>query len=66
MDSVRTQTFSIGGDGGGEAYIDFCDGQLCVGNGILLIGASGYYKDRVTVNTTVEVKSPYKEEPEIF
>lgn len=30
MDSVQTQTFSIRGDGGGEAYIDFCDGQLCV------------------------------------
>lgn len=30
MDSVQTQTFFIRGDGGGEAYIDFCDGQLCV------------------------------------
>lgn len=30
MDSVQTQTFSIKGIGGGEAYIDFCDGQLCV------------------------------------
>lgn len=30
MDSVQTQTFSIRGDRGGEAYIDFCDGQLCV------------------------------------
>ncbi len=30
MDSVQTQTFSIRGDGGGEAYIDFCNGQLCV------------------------------------
>lgn len=35
-------------------------------NGIFLISASGYYEDRVTVNTTIEVKSPYKEEPEIF
>ena len=35
-------------------------------NGIFLISASGYYKDRVTVNTTIEVKSPYKEEPKIF
>ena len=26
----KTQTLSINGDGGGEAYIDFCDGQLCV------------------------------------
>lgn len=30
MDSVQTQTLSIKGDGGGEAYVDFCDGQLCV------------------------------------
>lgn len=30
MNSVQTQTLSIQGDGGGEAYIDFCDGQLCV------------------------------------
>ena len=30
MDSVQTQTFSIRGDGGGEAYINFCNGQLCV------------------------------------
>lgn len=35
-------------------------------NGNFLISASGYYEDRVTVNTTIEVKSPYKEEPEIF
>ena len=30
MNSVQTQTLSIKGDGGGEAYIDFCDGDLCV------------------------------------
>jgi hypothetical protein len=30
MDSVQTQTFSIRGDGGCDAYICFCDGQLCV------------------------------------
>lgn len=30
MDSVQTQTFSIRGDGDGEAYICFCDGQLYV------------------------------------
>lgn len=30
MNSMQTQTLSINGDGGGEAYIDFCDGQLCV------------------------------------
>lgn len=29
MDSVETQTLSIKGDGGGEAYISFCDGDLC-------------------------------------
>ena len=28
MNSVQTQTLSINGDGGGEAYIDFCDGQF--------------------------------------
>lgn len=30
MNSVQTQTLSIKGNGSGEAYIDFCDGQLCV------------------------------------
>lgn len=32
MDSVQTQTFSIKGDGNYDAvaYIDFCDGDLCV------------------------------------
>ena len=30
MNSVQTQTLSINGDGGGEAYFDFWDGQLCV------------------------------------
>lgn len=30
MDSVQTQTLSIQGDGGGEAYIGFCNGQLRV------------------------------------
>ena len=30
MNSVQTQTLSIKGNGGGEAYIDFYDGQLCV------------------------------------
>lgn len=30
MNSVQTQTLSINGDGGGEAYIDFCNRQLCV------------------------------------
>lgn len=30
MDSVQTQTLSIQGDGGGEAYINFCNGSLCV------------------------------------
>lgn len=30
MNSIQTQTLSINGDGGGEAYIDFGDGQLCV------------------------------------
>lgn len=30
MNSVQTQTLSIQGDGGGEACIDFCDGQLFV------------------------------------
>lgn len=27
MNSVQTQTLSINGDGGGEAYIDFCNGS---------------------------------------
>lgn len=31
MDNVETQTLSIKGDGkSGEAYISFCDGDLCV------------------------------------
>ena len=30
MDSVQTQTFSIRGNDDAMAYIDFCDGNLCV------------------------------------
>jgi hypothetical protein len=30
MDSVQTQTLSIKGNDDAMAYIDFCDGQLCV------------------------------------
>lgn len=30
MDSVQTQTFSIRGNDDAVAYIDFCDGDLCV------------------------------------
>lgn len=30
MDSVQTQTFAIKGNDDAVAYIDFCDGQLCV------------------------------------
>lgn len=30
MDSVQTQTFAIKGNADAVAYIDFCDGQLCV------------------------------------
>lgn len=30
MDSVQTQTFSIKGNNDVVAYIDFCDGDLCV------------------------------------
>lgn len=30
MDSVQTQTISIKGNDDAVAYIDFCDGNLCV------------------------------------
>lgn len=30
MDSVQTQTFAIKGNDDAMAYIDFCDGDLCV------------------------------------
>lgn len=30
MDSIQTQTFAINGIDKGVAYIDFCDGDLCV------------------------------------
>ena len=30
MDSVQTQTISIKGNDDAVAYIDFCDGDLCV------------------------------------
>lgn len=30
MDSVQTQTFAIKRNDDAMAYIDFCDGQLCV------------------------------------
>lgn len=47
MDSVQTQTFSIRGDGGGEAYIDFCDGKLCIS--VVIEGKQAdFYFDSVT------------------
>lgn len=30
MNSIQTQTLSIKGNDDAMAYIDFCDGQLCV------------------------------------
>lgn len=30
MDSIQTQTFAIRGNDDAVAYIDFCDGDLCV------------------------------------
>lgn len=30
MDNVQTQTLAIKGNDDAVAYIDFCDGQLCV------------------------------------
>ena len=44
MDSVQTQTFSIKGDGGGEAYIDFCDGQLYIS--VVVEGKQADFRDR--------------------
>lgn len=35
-------------------------------NGEFLISASGYNRDKITVTTEIEVKSPYDEEPKIF
>ncbi len=32
----------------------------------LIIGTSGYSKDKLTVRSEVEVKSPYSKEPQIF
>ena len=48
MDSVETQTFSIRGDGGGEAYINFCDGQLCV-SVVIEDKQADFYFDPVTL-----------------
>lgn len=41
-------------------HVSFAD------NGEFHIGASGYNKDRVSVKTEIEVKSPYSKEPQIF
>lgn len=35
-------------------------------NGEFLISANGYSRDKITVITEIEVKSPYDEEPKIF
>lgn len=37
-----------------------------VENGEFVIGSSGYDRDKITVITEIEVKSPYDEEPKIF
>mgnify|MGYP000019957420 FL=1 len=49
MDSVQTQTLSIQGDGGGEAYINFCDGSLCVS--VVVEGKQAdFHFDDITLN----------------
>ena len=35
-------------------------------DGVFAIGVSGYNKDKVTVKTEIEVKSPYSDKPQIF
>lgn len=35
-------------------------------DGNLILGASGYSEDKLTVRTEIEVKSPYSETPQIF
>ena len=35
-------------------------------NGEFLISSNGYSKDKITVKTEIEVKSPYDEEPKIY
>jgi hypothetical protein len=37
-----------------------------VENGEFVIGSNGYNRDKITVITEIEVKSPYDEEPKIF
>lgn len=34
--------------------------------GEFVIGSNGYSRDKITVKTEIEVKSPYDEEPKIF
>ena len=36
------------------------------GNNNLILGTSGFYEDKLTVRTEIEVKSPYSKEPQIF
>lgn len=49
MDSVQTQTLSIQGDGGGEAYINFCNGSLCVS--VVVEGKQAdFHFDDITLN----------------
>lgn len=49
MDSVQTQTFSIQGDGGGEAYINFCNGSLCV-SVVVEDKQADFHFDDITLN----------------
>lgn len=45
MDSVQTQTFSIRGNDDAVAYIDFCDGNLCVSVVVEGKQADFYFED---------------------
>lgn len=50
-------------NGGYKSHITMVE---FVENGEFLIGSNGYNRDKVTVTTEIEVKSPYDEEPKIF
>ena len=39
---------------------------LAIENGNMVLRVSGYNEDAITVKTEIEVKSPYKQEPDIW
>ena len=63
------QIASTTGNLDADVKINFCDEITDIrfdSDCNLIIGSSGYSKDKLKVSTEIEVKSPYSAEPQIF